>query len=198
MSTEDVSRQDKPVSKSGTSRRRALAKGAGAVVAGLGIAALAEQPAAASVGTMQYGTQNQAGSDLTTLTSDATPATLYVTNTSPNGSGIVALNAASEPTFPGVYAASPGLGLWCAGNIAPLRLDPHIDAGPPVNAGQVGMLVVDSLGRLHLCVQEGPPLWARPGLNPITPFRLCDTRAGTGTPYSSGTKLGAGAVLALT
>ncbi len=42
-----------------------------------------------------------------------------------------------------------------------------------------------------------PGTWGRPGLNPIAPFRVCDTRSGTGTPYSTGAKLGPGANLGI-
>ncbi|MGI8682409.1 MAG: hypothetical protein ACR2JO_09865 [Mycobacteriales bacterium] len=82
----------------GAVSRRQLLVRAGAVAAGgLGLSAagslMAARPAAASTGTMQYGTQNDAGADLTNLVSSSNAWTLLAQNTG---------------TGPGVYGDGTG------------------------------------------------------------------------------------------
>ncbi|NUT33701.1 MAG: hypothetical protein HOV79_11565 [Hamadaea sp.] len=205
-------------------RRGLIRRGAVAAAGGLGLAALAADPAQAAVGTMLYGEVNDATTANTKLTSTAL-TTLTVANTvvrpdsaavfaNHSGGGIGVYAASDGPAVhaignPGIEAfangsgsaitawSQTGYGLDAWGNQAQLRLRPSIGAsGAPAGGNhQVGEVFVDSFGRHHLCVVAGTPgTWVRPGFNPLVPFRVCDTRAGTGTPYSTGIKLGPGAV----
>ncbi len=183
------------------SRRGLIAKGAAVAAGGIGLAAVAATPAEASTGTMIYGTDMDAGSDGTGLTSTYLNQTLRVRNLG-TGGGIFAESLYSTAIIAqgfggnGVFAAG-GIGVYARGDRAPLLLLPSEAPGAPTSdVHQPGEVFVDGLGRQFLCVSLGVPgTWVRPGLNPIDAFRVCDTRSGTGTPYSNGTKLGPGANL---
>jgi hypothetical protein len=214
------------------SRRGLIAKGAAAAAGGVGLAALAADPAHATVGTMVYGTQMNAGADATALNSTNTTYTFAAYNTgtgpgvlgtstngsygvlgdSPSGDGVrgkgnqgvvgngTIIGVQGVGAYTGVSGGGylTGVGLHGFGGRAQLHLEPMFEtSGPPTSNNHLrGEVFVDSLGRHFLCVAAGTPgTWVRPGLNPITPLRVCDTRAGTGTPYSTGAKLGPGANL---
>jgi hypothetical protein len=168
----------------GLSRRRLIARGAGVTAAGVGLVALTPGVAHADTGAMFFGATNDAVDDETILTAERTGPTLHVANTSSGGIG--------------TYSYSDGIGLAASGKRAPLLLEPGIGAGPPAGAHSVGEVYVDGFGRIHHCVVAGSPgRWVRPGFNPIVPFRYCDTRAGQGTPYSTGVKLSKGQTMTI-
>lgn len=103
------------------SRRRFVRNAIGAALGAAGAAAISSGPAAAGVGTMQYGTTNNAGADLTTLTAQrANAPVLVVTNTGGNGQGISitsnnsAINASSQ-SIGGQFAAAAGGGYGVIG-----------------------------------------------------------------------------------
>ncbi len=170
----------------GLSRRRLIARGAGVTAAGVGLVALTPGVAHAAPGAMFFGATNDADGDETILTAARPGPALHVANTNPGGGGI------------GTYSFSDGIGLAASGKRAPLLLEPGTGAGPPAGAHSVGEVYVDSFGRIHHCVVAGSPgKWVRPGFNPIVPFRYCDTRAGQGTPYSTGVKLGKGQTMTI-
>ena len=131
---------------------------------------------------------------------------LAIQTSGSNVVGFAAFNTGSGHGLIGV-SLQGGVGVWGTGGIGlrgegdpaiagsvPLRLVPALIAGPPtLGAHSIGAVYTDLLGRIFTCVVAGTPgIWVRPGLNPITPYRVCDTRAGTGTPYSNGTKVGPG------
>ncbi|NUT33700.1 MAG: hypothetical protein HOV79_11560 [Hamadaea sp.] len=243
-----------------TGRRGLIKRGAIAAAGGLGLAALAADPAHATSGTMIYGGVNDAGADQTALTSSATNS-LLVHNTNPGGtsairgyhagsgwalfggsvggtavrgegvhgvfgyatgsgkgvegqsvsgwgvngysmnSTAIRAHAGTEGTGNALSAEcdnTKGYGVHVQGGKAQLHLQPYAATGAPTSGSHlVGEVFVDQFGRHHLCVAAGTPgTWVRPGFNPLVPFRVCDTRPGTGTPYS-GTKLGPGATLAV-
>ncbi len=163
------------------SRRGLIAKGAAVAAGGVGLAALASTPAEATTGAMQYGTINVAGFDVTTLHSTSSDTTLRLFNV---GTG-AALAVQSVDS----------IGIIAMGGKAPIYLGPSGNIGVPSTGQHItGEVFVDALGRHFHCVAVGTPgIWVRPGLNAIAPYRVCDTRSGTGTPYSTGVKLGPGA-----
>lgn len=258
MSTDDL-----PAGEAGdsptTGRRGLITRRAVAAAAGLGLAAVAAEPAHAASGTMIYGGVNDAGADQTALTSSATN-TLLVHNTntggtsairgyhagtgwalhgasvggtavrgegvhgvfgyasgsgkgvegqSVNGWGVngysmnataIRAHAGAEGTGSALSAEcdnATGYGIHVQGGKAQLHLQPHAATGAPTaGSHQVGEVFVDQFGRHHLCVAAGTPgTWVRPGFNPLVPFRVCDTRSGTGTPYSTGVKRGPASTL---
>lgn len=162
----------------GLSRRRLIARGAGVTAAGVGLVALTPGVAHADTGAMFFGQTNNADESETILQALRTGPALTVSNTSTSGIG--------------TYSFSNGIGVRASGKKAPLQLDPGTgNAAPTTGAHQVGEVYVDSFGRTYHCVVAGTPgRWVRPGFNPIVPVRYCDTRAGQGTPYSTGVKLG--------
>jgi hypothetical protein len=173
---DDASRHSR-VRRPGLSRRRLIARGAGATAAGVGLIALTPGTAHAGTGAMFFGATNDAGVDETILQAARGGPALHVANTSTSGIG--------------TYSFSDGIGVRASGKQAPLLLDPGSTQGPPAGTHEVGEVYVDSFGRTYHCVRKGPPsIWVRPGFNPILPVRYCDTRAGQGTPYSTGVKLG--------
>ena len=94
------------------SRRRFVRTALGAALGAAGAAAISSGPAAASVGNMQYGAANNAGTDLTSLTAQrANAPVLTITNTGGNGQGIsitsnnAAINASGD-SIGGQFAAS--------------------------------------------------------------------------------------------
>ncbi|NUT33702.1 MAG: hypothetical protein HOV79_11570 [Hamadaea sp.] len=165
------------------SRRGLIKRGAAAAAGGIGLAAFTADPAHAATGAMVYGDVNEADNLLTTLRSSNSGGALLVENTGA-GAGLT---------------ASGGYGVDAYGTLAPIRLHPAASAGAPTTgAHTAGEVHVDSLGKQYVCVKGGTPgTWVRPGLNPLTPFRICDTRAGTLTSYSNGVKLGAGGILTI-
>jgi hypothetical protein len=173
------------------------------------MATLAEKPAAASTGAMQYGATNDAGTDETILASTHAGYTLLVSNT---GTGSALAAVAADPAQCGLIAENDAgvamlgigrVGAQLSGTRAPLLLNRMNFVGPPTLqnstlAHDAGEVILDVGYRMYICVMDGMPgQWVRPGLNAITPYRLCDTRAGTGTLYSSGTKLGPQGVLTI-
>ncbi len=190
--------------------RRALLTGIGGVAAGAGLAVLATAtPAEAVVGDMFFGQSNDATNSNTELKSVATSYTLTVRNTgtgSTNGGMLVdadhgpAITAVATEGIGVSGTSTDGLGVRAQGAQAALYLVPKAGTGPPA-AGLThfrGEVVIDSLGRMFInSLQGNPGVWVRPGFNSLTPIRVADTRAGTGTPYSSGTKLGAGQTLVI-
>jgi hypothetical protein len=166
------------------SRRGLIAKGAAVAAGGIGLAAIPAGSAEATTGTMLYGAFNDAGTDQTTLSSSAF-ITLAAQNLNPAFSFAVFGNSQN------------GVGVAAAGGLAQLFLLPGDFSGAPSQGiHSLGEVYADSMGRHFLCVADGTPgTWVRPGLNAIAPYRICDTRLGTGTPYSTGIKLGPGGTL---
>jgi hypothetical protein len=173
--------------RSRVTRRGLIAKGAAVAAGGVGLAAVTAIPAEASTGTMMYGAGQNSGSDTTSLVSTNTFATLI---------------SIDQSTGVGLYAESSfGVGLFAHGGRSPILLDPHANkvGAPTTGSHEKGEVWVDVFGRHFLCIADGTPgTWVRPGLNPVAPYRVCDTRAGTGTPYSTGTRLGPGGTLLIT
>lgn len=194
------------------SRRGLLIRGAGAAAVGLGVASLGSEPAQAASGDpVLLGQSNNAGADSTTVASTNIEVLRVLNNAAaggvavrtkgqiaaiiPTGSDHTALIAEGGPI--GVQAVGGSYGLISTarnnGGI-PLRLFPATTEGPP-GAGThgVGDIYNDARGRLYLCAVDGTPgTWVQPGFNPVNPLRVVDTRSGTGTPYSTGVKLGPG------
>ncbi len=174
------------------SRRGLIVKGAAVAAGGVGLAALVADPAHAAIGVMHYGTLNESDSLTTDLhATTAQFATLQVSN---SGSGAAVYGAGWNGA--GLLTTSQfGVGADLHGSRAPLclRPAPSTIGAPGSGFHDLGDVFVDQLGRHYLCNAAGTPgTWVRPGLNPIAPYRVCDTRSGTGTPYSTGTKLGPG------
>jgi hypothetical protein len=95
----------------------------------------------------------------------------------------------------GVYGYSQnGYGLVGGGGQAPLLLHTSSTAGPPTSGhSDIGAVMMDNRGRLYICVKTGNPgRWLRPGFNPISPYRVLDTRPGGG---HGSRKLGQGTIL---
>jgi hypothetical protein len=141
----------------------------------------------------------------TGFTSTNGAATLHLDNT-----GRCAVQAFSSVS-PSVHArhlatgaavhatALEGYGVVAQGGIAPLWLQPSSNVGAPTTGQHYrGHILLDRYGRQYICVEDGAPgRWVRPGFNPLTPARICDTRPGRGTPYS-GQPVGPNASLAVT
>jgi len=174
------------------SRRRlfGLLGGAAAVGTGLAVAGstLAANPAGATIGTMAYGTTNDAGTALTSLTSaDAGGATLYVANTATGqtaSNGTNALQAFAQSGDAVAGNSVSGYGVTAQGNLAPLWLSPAgSGTGPPASGTyQGGELYVDSVNALFYCVVAGTPgTWinlSAPLVTLASPARVYDSRVG--------------------
>ncbi|MCB9413610.1 MAG: hypothetical protein H6525_12330 [Actinobacteria bacterium] len=196
------------------SRRAVLLGGLGAGVAGVSALAAAG-PAAAAVGTMQYGAANDAGGSQTSLTSLAS-RTLVVTSTGANGTGLRAsgslfgVNASTANGIAsfgeagsgfGVYGnAGTGVGVYAGSESGPpLFLASARSAVPTSGNWNAGALLMTSTGELWICVQTGTPgRWRLLGgpssagaYTPIEPIRAYDSRFNM-APDASG-PLGAGA-----
>lgn len=169
----------------GLSRRRLIAQGGAATAAGLGIVAVAADPAQAAPTAMFTESANLASAPTELFAPVAGDSALHVDNNSTTG---VAVEATSQ-----------GIGVAATGKKAPLLLNPGTATTPPTGNDHVrGEVYVDSLGRIWHCARSGgstAPVWVRPGFNAVNPLRIVDTRAGYGTPYSTGTKVGAGQTL---
>jgi hypothetical protein len=166
----------------GQTSRRHLFKLAGAAAVGAaGASLLSAAPAEATTGVMMFGTKNDAGADVTTLTS-SNQATLAVTNTgNGNNVAVVAQNVSGS-----------GYGVQAMGGLAPLWLVPNGTSGPPTTGGHnPGEVFVDANFALFHCVGAGTPgTWVRVGFNPLLPVRILDTRDGIGGitgPLKAGT-----------
>lgn len=195
-----------PLTARRLSRRRALTRGAALAAGAAGVTALSTTPAEAASGDpILAGNPNDAQTGTTGLSSKSDVVTFYVVN-SVNGTAVEAIASGSNGTAlratntgggTAISATSAGYGLVVQGGKAPLYLRPAEEFGPPTTGHHYpGELMVDAAGRQYVCFAEGDPgAWARPGFNPVSPFRVCDTRLGTGTPYSTGVKVGAGVSL---
>jgi hypothetical protein len=186
-----------PVTARRMTRRRALTRTAAMTAGAIGVGAAAGSPAAASAGdAMLVGRSNHGDTVGTDLSCNGEAVTFLVQNTGPG----VALEAL---TYDGLDAArvrnlgagtgltiqaDHGPGVVIQSAKAPLRMQPAATSGPPTSGFNYrGTLVVDAQGRHFICVGDGDPgTWVRPGFNPISPWRACDTRPGMGTPYSNG------------
>ena len=170
----------------GASRRALLggaAAGAAGVLAGI---FLGSEPAAATVGAMQYGASNDAGGANTELkTSSATPVLTVTQRTT--GAGVYATSAQGSAvegratsgagvwgygsTGTGVRAvttlgrallatAGDGVGIESQSDQVQLRLSPSAGRGAPTSdsfAHKVGDLVRDDAGDLWYCTVAGTP-----------------------------------------
>lgn len=96
---------------------RLVTAGALAAIAGAAAATGATSPAQAGVGTMQFGTTNNAGSDGTALVSSAAGRTMSVTNSAPNG---YAYGGEAETVYGG-HGSFFGLDLTSGGTGARVR-----------------------------------------------------------------------------
>ena len=200
----------KPVSP--VSRRGLLTKGAGVAAAGLGLVALASDPAQAAAGNpLLLGQVNSADAESTTLASTNAEALRVFNNAATGGiairtKGTVAAVVVSGNQQTAVEAEGGPIGVQATGDSygliatartpggVPLRLFPGSTDGPPTAGTHlIGDIYNDARGRVFLCAQDGAPgTWVQPGFNPVNPFRVVDTRTGGGTPYSSGVPLGPG------
>lgn len=193
------------------SSRRGLLRLAGAAAVAGGAAALTgSQPAAATVGTMSFGSVNDAGSDQTELRSTAT-ATLITKSTtgvcfkaisSAGGTGVDVLVSAPTSTSSGVLVTLTddlGHAVVAGGGQAQIWLVPA-PSGPSVSTDHsTGEIAYDSSTlALWMCVSGGNPGgWRKLGgfftagsLHTITPARVYDSRAAT---PDSNTRLSTGA-----
>lgn len=212
---------NQPVSRRGMLRRMGGVAAAGTVAAVGATVAGATAAGAADPNDVVKGTQNSSGDQTTQLTSTSTGATLHVYNTSGATTGIPnaifaqtsdpannadAIWSISKGLGAGVHGQSNtvnGIGVKAQGGRAQLLLQPQSGTGRPTTPNHArGEIYLDSVGALFVCVTGGSttsgstPAWVRVGFNPVTTFRVCDTRSGMGTPYS-GTKLAAGATLSV-
>jgi hypothetical protein len=165
--------------------------------------ALTAAPASAAAGdAVLLGGNLDSGAAQTSITGTATYWVLAVSNTGggsavygENVSGLAGVQGRSVDGA-GVYGSSTNgyglVGAVSATGKAPLLLTPSTTVGPPTSGTySQGAVMVDTYGRQFICVAAGTPgTWVRPGLNAVTPFRVCDTRAGTGTGYSTGIMVG--------
>jgi hypothetical protein len=167
------------------SRRRLIAQGGAATAAGLGIVAVGADPAQAAAAVMYTGSSNQADAPTELFAPLPGDSALHVDNNTVDG---VAIEATSQ-----------GIGISATGKKVPLLLNPGTTAGPPPGDNHVrGEVYVDVFGRIWHCIAPSSPTWVRPGFNAINPLRIVDTRAGYGTPYSTGNKVGQGQSLLVT
>ena len=212
---------DEPVS-----RRRMLRRLGGAAAAGtaaaVGATLAGAGPAAGSdPNDVVKGAPNFAGAATTRLSSTSSGATLDVTNEFQEAGAFANAINASTTDPDGFNDAIRGLtwgwgagvhaigntvnsvGLHCQGGRAPLHIQQGTTQGAPTSPRHArGEIYLDSVGALFVCVTGGDvggatPTWVRIGFNPVTPFRVADTRAGTGTPYS-GASLAPGATRTVT
>ena len=167
--------------------RRALLGGAAAGAAGLLAGALlGAEPAAATVGTMQYGADNDAGNASTEILTSSASAVLYVTQKT-SGPGLYATSSTGSAvegratsgtgvwgfatTGSGVRAVTTsgravlvqsgdGIGIECQSDQVNLRLRPSTSRGAPssdLTAHQLGDVVRDDAGDLWYCSKAGTP-----------------------------------------
>ncbi|MFN8017865.1 MAG: hypothetical protein U0P45_07050 [Acidimicrobiales bacterium] len=167
--------------------RRVVLGGAAAGAAGLLAGALlGAKPAAATVGNMQFGVDNDAGNASTELKTSSASAVLYVTQRT-SGPGVYATSStgsavegratsgtgvwgfadtgsgvrAVTTSGRGVYVlAGDGIGIDCASDRVNLRLRPESSRGAPTSdltAHVVGDVVRDDAGDLWYCTKAGTP-----------------------------------------
>ncbi len=122
------------------SRRGLIAKGAAVAAGGVGLAALAADPAHATVGAMQYGTLMNAQNSPTTLQSDNPDWTLFVSN-SGGGQALRALATGDAITAKGLYAEG-WVGVDARGRTIGIRAGTQPTAGPPSVPGAVQLHLV--------------------------------------------------------
>ncbi|MGI8808947.1 MAG: hypothetical protein ACR2KK_14125 [Acidimicrobiales bacterium] len=212
---------DAPVSRRGMLRRLAGAAAAGTAAAVGATVTRAGPAAAADPNDVVKGADNFAGDLSTSLSSTSRGATLYVRNALGASTGIPnaifaqtsdpanivdAIWGITQGSGAGVHGQSntnDGVGVKAQGGRAQLLLQPKLAPGAPTSPSHArGEIYLDSLGALFVCTTGGgvatpAPTWVRIGFNPVTPLRVCDTRPGTGTPYS-GAKLAAGGTRTVT
>lgn len=195
MSKKDPNAEDPAVG------RRKLFGTAAAVAAGVGASmVVAQSPAAAADGDpIKIGALN-VGENGTYLVASAIPAgqkALFsvAEQTLDTDYRAVILGASKSGSVRhGVIGASFGSGVGVvayasAQNSAPFMIVPH--AGLPTGGAHAVGEMVNVNGTVYTCVAAGTPgTWASVGFNPVTPFRVLDTR--------SGAKLQAGDANALT
>lgn len=192
--------------------RRGMLRLAGAVIAGGAAAALVDtRPAAAGVGTMQYGTSNNSGADETTLTSSSTAFALQVTATNNNASaalrgigtqgahGVYGRNDSTLTLASGVWGGSAtgeGYGVTAAGGRAQVWLAPAANMGPSSTSNHnEGELAYDEdTDALWVCVAAtgAASTWRKLGgvstagsLHVIPPARSYDSRKASPGPQAT-------------
>lgn len=183
------------------SRRRALTRGAVLAVGAAGATAVTATPAHATAGDpLIAGAATLVDTQSTTVQGASDVPTFGLSNTA-NGpaldahayTGFATIQAFHAKAGVALYGQSEaGYGVSASGGKAALYLKPSVTVGPPTSGNHLkGEVVVDALGRPYFCFADGNPgRWAQPGFNAIDPVRVCDTRLGSGTPYSTGNKVG--------
>jgi hypothetical protein len=149
------------------------------------------------------------------LNNPASDVTAFSAATSGFGDAILGdatnLNSGASGVFGRTFGTGAGVtgssskGVGLVGTIgtagkAQLRLIPASSSGAP-SAGlhNMGEIFLDHDGVLFLCkfgTGGDVGTWVRVGFNPLTPVRVCDTRAGSGKPFA-GQPLGQGGELTI-
>jgi hypothetical protein len=164
-------------------RRRALFGGA-AAVAGAGAAAvIGGTPAHAADGdAVRAGQFTAATADhVTILQNDVGKALFGTTQGAIVGETLSATTGRAGVVGTTSLVGNVGVAARHSGgnNGAPLMIMPH--GGLPTGGTHHVGEVVSLNGQLYVCVGDGTPgAWANVGFNPITPFRVLDTRFGVG------------------
>ena len=192
------------------SRRRLLRLAGAAVVGGAAASALSHGTANATVGTMQFGTTNNAGTAITTLSAAVLGGVLHVTNSSADETAVGVRGAATgggtgvravidTPTTNGwgvhaVLNGADGVGLVTEGGKASLLLGACASPATSTKAHNVGEVLMDSNKVFWVCIAAGVPgTWrsfaaptAAGAMYPITPGRAYDSRKPSVSPLATG------------